>query len=125
MSDADLHAKIAQMQQLFQRRMRAGGTLMRQVRRRQNRLPRNLRSDAWRVAEAVPLLEHPKLSRQLDMTQIADAADRVIAHLKLVDPRDRPWVKVVQVLSWVLLALVVVGLAYLVYLNVDRRIVSL
>ena len=95
--------------------MRAKGDLMQQIAQRQKRLPRALRADARKIAEAVPLLEHPKLSRQLDIDTLSLATDRVLGHLKQVDPRDRPWVKVVQVLSWVLLALVVLGFAYLFY----------
>jgi len=125
MSDIDLNAKIAQMQQLFSRRMRAKGTLEQQVKRRGKRLPRKLRADARKIVAAAPMLEHPKLSRQIDTTGLDEAADRVIGHLNHVDPRDRPWVKVVQFLSWCLLALVVGGFAYLIYLNLASQAGSL
>ena len=111
MSDTDLNTKIAQMQQLFSRRMRAKGTLEQQIQRRAKRLPRKLRADARKIAKVVPMLEHPKLSRQINHAGLKAAADRVNSHLKQVDPRDRPWVKVVQVLSWVLLAIVVAWFA--------------
>ena len=117
MSDIDLHAKIAQLQQLFSRRMRVGGTLAQQVKRRQRRLPHKLRADAKAIVAAMPMLDHPHLSRQVDEGAIAAATDRMISHLKQIDPRDRPWVKVVQALSWVMLAIVTVGLAYVLYLK--------
>ena len=119
MSEIDLNAKMTQMQLLFSRRMRAKGTLEQQVKRRGKRLPRKLRADARKIVSAAPMLEHPKLSQQIDVEGLESAADRLIGHLKQVDPRDRPWVKVVQVLSWVLFALVVVGFAYLIYLKIS------
>jgi len=83
----------------------------------QRRLPRKLRKDAQSVAKALSLLDHPKLARQVDTTRVLTAVDRVNAHLATIDPRDRLWVRIVNVLAWVLLAVVAAGFAYALYLR--------
>lgn len=52
-------------------------------------MPRSVRTDATKIAEALPLVRHPKLIRQVDVARLEAAERRVLAWLKTVDPRKR------------------------------------
>ncbi|MCH2163790.1 MAG: hypothetical protein MK098_03930 [Marinovum sp.] len=53
------------------------------------RLPKRVRADMVRLAEALQMAHHPKLSRQLDWAELRRAFDRVTEHLETLDPADR------------------------------------
>jgi hypothetical protein len=68
---------------------RIRGRDLRQALRRSKRLlPRYVRTAGARLAEAEPMLGHPKLERMLDFTALRAARKTVEEHLNSVDKAD-------------------------------------
>lgn len=66
-----------------------GASIVRLSRKAAPRLPRAVRRDLRRVAEAAPLADHPRLRLTLDARELKRAGARVEAHLAGIDPADR------------------------------------
>ncbi|ARE41877.1 hypothetical protein RGUI_3736 [Rhodovulum sp. P5] len=65
------------------------GPLDRQVPRLRRKLPAHLRREAMLIVEARETLQHPKLSRQIDIARMRLAHDRLSAHLRRAAPAGR------------------------------------
>lgn len=79
-----------EIRKLLETQLRVKGrSLAVQTRRAGRRLPRRLRRDVAAVIETQALMQNPKLARMADMGAASAAAERVIAHLKTVDPWER------------------------------------
>ncbi len=83
-------ADIAQIAALMRERLGvSGATLAACLERAGRHLPRRIRRQARRLAEAEPSLEHPKLGIVLDHCGLRGAAREVRAHLERIDPAER------------------------------------
>ncbi len=85
----DISARIAELRRLL-REVHGirGRTLDRALVRSRLFLPRRIRHAARRLAEAEPLLGHPKLERMIDFAALRAAHEEVARHLKSVDAAD-------------------------------------
>ncbi len=79
------------MTQLDERLGVGGKDLNAKLRRAGRLLPRHVRKDAHLIADALPLVENPKLMRQVDLPRLEAAERRIMAHLKTIDRADRRW----------------------------------
>ena len=90
MTAETLQNQVDEISALLAEKLRAKGrTLDAQVRRAGRRLPKRLRSDIQALIEAQRVADHPKLGRQIDIAAISAGSERVIAHLKTIDPWER------------------------------------
>lgn len=86
----DISAKAARLSELIADKIGPRGPdLTRQVRRAGRRLPKSVRRDVLRVAEAAPLSEHPKLVRQISADTVQTAFARAHEYLIAIDKADR------------------------------------
>lgn len=88
--DEDIAARIAELRGLL-REVHGirGRTLGQALRRSKLVLPRRIRRAAQPLADAEPLLGHPRLQRMVDSVALRDAHAEVSAHLKSVDVADK------------------------------------
>ncbi len=85
-----LDNQIAEVRKLMETQLRIRGkSLEYQVRKAGRLLPRNLRHDAVYLAQAATIMNHPKLSRMVDLDKATKAHARLVAFLEKVDPKDR------------------------------------
>jgi hypothetical protein len=90
MAEEMLQNQVDEIRALLDSQLHArGSTLDAQIRKAGRRLPRRIRRHARAVANALALIENPKLSRMVNQPQIRRSASQVIIHLKTIDPRDR------------------------------------
>ena len=114
MSEPDqIEHQIAQTMDLLREKLGAGGRdLNAALSKAGHRLPRRIRQQARKLAQAEPLASHPKLRRTLDAAGLSSAAHEVRAHLKTIDLADRRkgwWLGMLGGLAFnMLLALVLV-----------------
>ncbi|MFK7752636.1 MAG: hypothetical protein AB8B51_08810 [Sedimentitalea sp.] len=83
-----------------------------------NKLPRQVRRSGAVLAQAAPLVSHPKLSRTLDAKALKQASDLMIGHLNAIDLADRRkgwWLGVLGALAFNLLAFLAMLLVFLVW----------
>ncbi len=73
------------------------------------RLPRHIRAEGERIAEALALAEHPQLSRRIDQRRLKRACKAVERHLLGVDPWARRKAVFLDWLAGLAFALLVVG----------------
>lgn len=86
----DINVKTARLAQLMEERLDVrGADFTAKVRRAGRMLPRHVREAANLLVRALPLMEHPHLSRQMNPTDLAAAADVIEAYLLDVNPWDR------------------------------------
>ena len=72
---------------LLEERLRLkGGTLEDKLRRAGRRLPRKVRDAGAALAEAVTMMQSPKLMHQVDDATVAVAYDICVRHLNTVNP---------------------------------------
>lgn len=77
---------VAELQEAFSDKLRLRGrTLEVQIRKAGRKLPRAVRRDATYLAQAVTLLDNPKLARMVDMTRAGKAHRNVLAYVETVD----------------------------------------
>jgi len=94
---------------LMQQRLHLRGHDLQDMLRRGGRLlPAHVRRDAGRIASALPLAEHPKLARQLDLPRLLAAERRVLAWLRGVDPHKYRTDMMLSMLGGIALSLLVV-----------------
>ncbi|SFU20161.1 hypothetical protein [Sedimentitalea nanhaiensis] len=117
--DPDLQAEIAHSLVLLRDKLgiRATGlrTAMPKARRQ---LPRKVRKSAQILADAEPLLEHPKLRQTLDRASLTAAAGVLSAHLNDIDAADRRkgwWLGMLGGLAFNMLAFAALLIAVLVW----------
>ena len=65
------------------------GPLAARLKRAGRRLPARIQKQGTVITDALALLEHPKLSQQIDFSAVNRALIDVKTHLKSIDPADR------------------------------------
>ncbi len=86
----DLQMQMARLAQMMEERLDVrGADLAAKVRRAGRLLPRHVRREAAVLLAALPMLEHPHLSRQVEAERLARSVRIIEDYLKGVDPWDR------------------------------------
>lgn len=107
--------EIEEIRSLLAERTQASGDLPLALRKARRQLPRRIYRQGMRLAEALPLLEHPKLSLTLDQVALHGASREVTAHLRSINLAERRKDRLLQVLgSMAFSLLAVVALLILV-----------
>lgn len=100
---------VARIGRLIEQRLGIKGVdFADQLRRCGRWLPRSVRRDGARLAEAHQTLSHPNLSRQVDTGAARAAAERMATHLQTIDPRQRRRTRILGILSVIAFNLLVV-----------------
>lgn len=82
----DIGVQAARLEKLLEERFSARrGTLAQRVARVGRELPRSVRRDLGRVAEAADVSGHPKLSMRIDRARVTAASLRAESYLRNVD----------------------------------------
>ncbi|WP_424944061.1 hypothetical protein [Aliiroseovarius crassostreae] len=86
----DLHMQTARLAQMMEERLDIrGADFATKIRRAGRLLPRHVRREAALLISALPMMDHPHLSRQVEVERLARAVKIVEDHLLDVDPWDR------------------------------------
>ncbi len=104
----DILADIDELQELLKTNAGASGDLATALGKARRQLPRRVYKQGMRLAQALPLLEHPKLRLTLDENSLKGAAREVKTHLAAIDVADRRRGRVLDVLGSMALSLLVV-----------------
>ena len=113
----DLNVKTARLAQLMEERLDIRGAgFTAKVRRAGRLLPRHVREAAGLLIRALPLMDHPQLSRQMNPSELENAAHVVEAYLLDVDPWDRRRGIAVSWLSGLAFSLLVLAAAVVLVL---------
>lgn len=119
MTHAQIPDRIAEITALMHARLGARGSTLRDVlRRARHRLPRRIRAQAARLAEAESFAAHPRLRLTLDTAALDKAAREVETHLNTIDLADRRkgwWLGMLGGLAFNMLAFLALLLALLVW----------
>lgn len=86
---SSLEQDIEEIRALLKEREHASGDLAAALKRARRRLPRRVYRQGLRLAEALPLLEHPKLRLTVEEKPLRGAARELRAHLEQIDLADR------------------------------------
>lgn len=84
--------------------------------RAQRRLPKHVRNQARRLAEAVPVTAHPKLRATLDLKALDRAATDVEAYLQTIDLADQRKGYILGVLGSIAFNMLLIIAALIAYL---------
>ena len=110
---------VAEVSNLLADRMKArGDDLAARLRHVRRRLPRRLRPEADRLAEAEGMAGHPRLVHQLDHDRLAQAHAALVRHLAPMGAADRRIGRLLSVLGSIafnLLALFALLIAVLIW----------
>ncbi|MDA5095633.1 hypothetical protein O2N63_16200 [Aliiroseovarius sp. KMU-50] len=94
----DLYRRTARLARLMEHRLDVrGADFSAKVHRAGRVLPRHVRIEAERLVWALSMLDHPRLSQQIDMKEMAQAARIIEAYLLSVDPWD---LRLGRVVDW-------------------------
>lgn len=99
---------IQEVRALLKERESASGTLAAALKKVRRRLPRRIFKQGMQLADALPLLEHPKLQFTVDEPRLRGAAREVKAHLEAIDLADRRKGRMLDILASIAFALIVV-----------------
>lgn len=99
---------IQDVRALLKERESASGDLAGALKKTRRRLPRRIFRQGMLLAEALPLLEHPKLQFTVDEPRLRGAAREVKAHLEAIDLADRRKGRVLDILASIAFALIIV-----------------
>lgn len=99
---------IQEVRALMKSREQASGTLADALKKSRRRLPRRIFNQGMVLADALPLLEHPKLQFTVDEPRLRGAAREVKAHLEAIDMVDRRKGRVLDILASIAFALIVI-----------------
>lgn len=114
----DLRARIdALRQQLREVHGIRGRTLGQALRRSKLFLPRRIRKEAWRLAEAEQMLGHPKLERMLDFDTLRALQDSVAEHLRSVDVADLRRGRLLGIAGSMAVNVILVAILFVVWLH--------
>ncbi|WP_417699531.1 hypothetical protein [Pseudophaeobacter sp.] len=113
----DIFADIKEVQDLLNSRAEASGDLAGALAKARRRLPRRIYKQGMRLAEALPLLEHPKLRQIQDEESLRKAAREVKRHLKSIDIADRRKGRLLEMLAGMVFSLLVVFVLLVVVLR--------
>lgn len=108
---------IAEVRSLLKDREGVGGDLQSALKKVRRKLPRRIYRLSMELAQAAPLLQHPKLQMTLDQVALQKAGREVVAHLKSIDLADRRKGRILDVLASISFALIVVAVLLLVVLR--------
>lgn len=86
---ASLEQDIEDIRVLLKDREHASGDFAAALKLVRRRIPRRIYKQGMKIAAALPLLEHPKLSLTVDEKPLRAAARDVKAHLEEIDLADR------------------------------------
>jgi hypothetical protein len=114
----DIQTRIAETIQLLRKKLGVRDkTLAASIRRAKRRLPRRVYKQALVLAEAEPMMEHPKLSLVLDAPKLKKASDEVQAHLNAINLADRRWGYVISMLASMAFGILALTMAALIILR--------
>lgn len=108
---------IAEVRDLLKTREQASGDLTAALKTARRRLPRRIYRQGMLLAEAVPLMDHPKLRLTLDEPALHKAATEVSTYLKSVDLADRRKGRVLEILGNMAFSVLVVVVLVIVVLR--------
>ena len=107
--------EIAEVRSLLKTREHASGDLAVAFQKARRRLPRRIFRQGMLLAEAVPLMDHPKLRLTLDEPSLCKAASEVQTYLKSIDLADRRKGRGLEILGGMAFSvLAVIGLVIIV-----------
>lgn len=109
--------EIAEVRELLKDREHASGDLAAALKRARRRLPRRIFRQGMLLAQAVPLMDHPKLRLTLDEPALRKAAREVSSYLKSVDLADRRKGRVLDILGGMAFSVLVVIVLLIVVLR--------
>ena len=89
--DPALDAALERLAARMRKRLRVGGdTVPKTLRAGRGYLGARQQAEIDHILEALTMMAHPKVARQVDSARIARAVEDIIAHLQTVNPgRDR------------------------------------
>ncbi len=90
MAQQTLSEQVKTLSELFEERMRVKGPdFARQIKKSGHKMPKRARKAAKKIIENIDLMDHPRLSRQVDQVAIRTAIGIVTDHLETLNPRDQ------------------------------------
>jgi hypothetical protein len=113
-----LAPRLDKLAGLMRERLQLGGSdLRRTLKKARGRMPRRFRREIDHMLQALDLVAHPKLARQVDMARIGRAADEMTEFLKTIDVQRLRELRMFDIattlaLNLVLLAALVAGFAW-------------
>ncbi|MEP2717928.1 hypothetical protein [Pseudophaeobacter sp.] len=113
----DILADIEEVRELLGSRAEASGDLATALGKARRRLPRRIYKQGMKLAEALPLLEHPKLRLIQDEKALKRAAREVKTHLKKIDVADRRKGRILDILGSMAFSILVVFVLLLTVLR--------
>lgn len=91
---------VDEIRKLLESRLKIRGrTLEHQLGKVGRRLPRRIKLEAAVVAQADVLRQNPKLARMVDPGRVQKSANRVIAHLRAIDPKAERMTRILRRLA--------------------------
>ncbi|QQA43294.1 hypothetical protein [Pelagovum pacificum] len=87
----------------------SGPTLTVQLRRVGRLLPRPLRRDGARLAQAAQVARHPRAGRQIDLAGARQAQQRLVFYLEGIDPEERRRMRHLSIVATIVGNLLVVA----------------
>ncbi|MDA7965658.1 hypothetical protein [Ruegeria sp.] len=116
--ETDIQTRIAETILLLRKKLGVRDkTLAASVRRAKRRLPRDVYKQVLILAQAEPMVDHPKLRLVLDTPALVKASDAVQAHLKAINLSERRWALFLSMLGSLALGILVLSLLALVVLR--------
>lgn len=107
---ASLDQDIEDIRTLLKELEHASGDLAAALKRVRRRIPRRIYKQGMKLADALPLLDHPKLRLTVDEKPLRGAAREVKAHLQKIDLADRRkgfWLGVLGSMAFSVLAVLI------------------
>ena len=113
----DIDRQVAQVQDLLTeifgvKRM----PLAKMVSRVGRRLPKRMRARARVLSDAERLAGHPKLARQVDQHQLAQAHADLVAHLRQIDVADQRKGRILGIAGVIVFNLLLIAAAFVYWL---------
>ncbi|MFC4213968.1 hypothetical protein [Pseudophaeobacter arcticus] len=113
----DIFADIEEVQELLKSHAAASGDLAAALGKARRQLPRRIYKQGMRLADALPMLEHPKLRQTQDEKSLKKAAREVKNHLRKIDAADRRKGRVLEILGSMAFSVLVVFVLLLIVLR--------
>lgn len=113
----DIFADIQEVKELLKSHAEVSGDLAAALGKARRHLPRRIYKQGLRLAEALPLLEHPKLRQTQDEKSLKKAALEVKNHLKAIDRADRRKGRILDILGSIAFSVLVVFVLLLTVLR--------
>lgn len=86
MSESAVQEMAERVADLAAKKLGTGGRdIAARLRHAARRTPRGVRRDIRTISDALPMAEHPKLARRIDLPRLEAAERRIAAHLNAVD----------------------------------------